>query len=163
MNLPPEISTALLAALPLTELRAAIPLAIGLYKMSSVSALSWALIGNCLAALAVIWLIGPVTALAGIYLPWLKRLLDWIFVRTRNQNLDKYLKYGQWALVIFVAIPLPGTGAWTGALIAFLFGLTKWKSWLLICLGVLIAGVLVTLITQGIIQGFNFILDLPMN
>jgi uncharacterized membrane protein len=53
-------------------------------------------------------------------------------------------RYEEIGLMAFVAIPLPGTGAWTGALIAFLFGLDFKKSLLVIAIGVLIAGVIVT-------------------
>jgi uncharacterized membrane protein len=62
------------------------------------------------------------------------------------------------ALALFVAIPLPMTGAWTGALIAWLLGLKRWKSFIAIAFGVIIAGILVTLISVGLINGFKWIL-----
>jgi len=57
------------------------------------------------------------------------------------------LKWGKLALVIFVAIPLPLTGAWTGSLAAFLFGFKKKEAFWLIVLGVLIAGIIVSFLT----------------
>ena len=61
-------------------------------------------------------------------------------------------KYGYFGLFIFVAIPLPGTGAWTGALLSVLLGLKKGKSLLAILLGVMTAGLIMSLLAFGIIQ-----------
>ena len=142
----------LLSMLPLTELRASIPLAISVYGMSSVSAFLWSVTGNIIVAGLIIWLIGPIFNFASKHLIFLKNILTWIFERTRSKTTNKYLKWGQWALVLFVAIPLPGTGVYTGALTAYLFGLSKIKSFILISLGAFIAGVLVVLITKGVIS-----------
>ena len=66
-----------------------------------------------------------------------------------EKNRDKILKYKQWGLLLFVAIPLPGTGGWTGALMASLLELNPKKSFPIIAIGVLIAGVIMSLITYG--------------
>lgn len=60
-----------------------------------------------------------------------------------------------WGLFIFVAIPLPGTGAWTGALIASLLGMRFKKSMLAITLGVLVAGIIMTLGSYGLVKAFE--------
>lgn len=70
---------------------------------------------------------------------------------------EKYEKSGFLALMIFVAVPLPGTGAWTGTIIAWLLGLERKKSILAIAFGVAIAGIIVALATLGIINIFNWI------
>ena len=62
------------------------------------------------------------------------------------------------ALFAFVAVPLPGTGAWTGALIAATFGMKKRYSMPVIVLGVLVAGILVSLISYGVLAAFSFLL-----
>jgi len=67
----------------------------------------------------------------------------------------KYKSLGFFSLMIFVAIPLPGTGAWTGVLLSWLLGLDKKKSITAIALGVLIAGIIVLLGTLGIISVFS--------
>ena len=67
-------------------------------------------------------------------------------------------KWGPLALIIFVAIPLPFTGAWTGSLVAFVFDLPFKKSIALIFIGVLIAGVLVTLASLGVFTFLNKII-----
>ena len=67
-----------------------------------------------------------------------------------EKNRDKVLKYKQWGLLVFVAIPLPGTGGWTGALFAALLDIDIKKSFPIIALGVLIAGVIMAVISYGI-------------
>jgi uncharacterized membrane protein len=81
-----------------------------------------------------------------------KRFFDWLFERTRRKARDKIEKYGAWGLFVLVAIPLPVTGGWTGALAAFLFGIEKKKAIPVICLGIMAAGVIVTLLTLGVIK-----------
>ena len=67
------------------------------------------------------------------------RLMDWLFVKTRSRADAKIRRYEHLGLLIFVAIPLPFTGAWTGALIAYLFDLKFSKSIITIFVGVIIA------------------------
>ena len=63
---------------------------------------------------------------------------------------DKVLKYKEWGLLLLVAIPLPGTGGWTGALMAALLDLRMKKTLPIIAIGVFIAGLIMSLITYGI-------------
>ncbi len=69
-----------------------------------------------------------------------------------EKNKEKVLKYESWGLLIFVAIPLPGTGGWTGALMAGLLDMRFKRSLPIIALGVLIAGFIMSAITYGIFQ-----------
>jgi len=82
-------------------------------------------------------------------LPWRRDFFDWLFDRTRRKLTGRVEKYGYWALTLFVAVPLPVTGAWTGALAAFVFGLPKKKALLAIFVGVCISATIVTLVTVG--------------
>ena len=68
-------------------------------------------------------------------------------IRIRRKLHKKVEKYGYFGLTLFVAVPLPITGAWTGTLGAWFFGMDKLKSTLAILLGVLIAGIIVTIVT----------------
>lgn len=79
-------------------------------------------------------------------IPVLKNIVFWLEDRTLKKR-DKIDKYGIWGLLIFVAIPLPGTGGWTGALLASLLHLDKKKSFLVISLGVFIAGLIMTVLS----------------
>ena len=77
-------------------------------------------------------------------------------LRYRKEKVEKnYHIYGILALTFFVAIPLPITGVWTGTLIAWLINLKRYRSFLAITLGTIIAGIIVTLIASGIITGFG--------
>ena len=62
-------------------------------------------------------------------------------------------KYGFWGLVMFVGIPLPGTGAWTGCLIAAMLEIDKKKAFLAACIGVLMAGIIMSVLSIGIFDG----------
>ena len=76
-------------------------------------------------------------------------------IRKRSKRVEKKVEsYGIIALSLFVAIPLPITGAWTGAIVAWLLGLKRKRSFFAIALGVIIAGIIVSLATTGIITFF---------
>jgi uncharacterized membrane protein len=142
-GLSPELAVFLTSMLPVIELRGALPLAINVFGVSWPKAFLIAYIGNLIPAPIILWLLGPVVNLLskiGIF----RRFFTWLFERTRKKSSKMIEKYEEIGLMAFVAIPLPGTGAWTGALIAFLFGLDYRKSLLIIAIGVLIAGVIVT-------------------
>ena len=149
-----EILTVLfLAALPGLELRGAIPVAIGVYGFDPVTAYIVGVLGNLLPVPILLKLLGPVTALVRRF-SVLDRLMDWLFAHTRTRHRARIARVGAGALVLFVAVPLPATGAWTGALIAHVFGIPFRYAFPLIALGVGIAGIVVTLATMGVIRLF---------
>ncbi len=152
-GLPPELATMLIAALPLAELRGALPVALSVYHLSWWSAYFWSVLGNILPVIFILWLLEPVSKYLIQHSKLAAKFFDLLFARTKNKFADKYKKYGELALVIFVAIPLPMTGAWTGAIAAFLFGIPYKKSLSSITLGVLIAGLIVTALYQGVFWG----------
>ena len=67
---------------------------------------------------------------------------------------NRFEKLEYFSLVLFVSIPLPGTGAWTGALVSWILGLNRWKSFIAIALGVTIAGFLVLFLSLGFFNWF---------
>ena len=71
--------------------------------------------------------------------------------RKGNEKKDKIAKYGFWGLVLFVGIPLPGTGAWTGCLIATILRMDRKKAFLASIIGVLMASIIMMIISYGII------------
>jgi uncharacterized membrane protein len=143
LGLTPELAVFITSMLPIVELRGALPLAINLYHIHWFKALAIAYIGNLVPVPFILWLLKPVVkSLSKI--GFLGKFFDWLFERTRKKSSGMVERYKEIGLLLFVAIPLPGTGAWTGALIAFLFGLDFKKSFIVIALGVFIAGVIVT-------------------
>jgi uncharacterized membrane protein len=147
---PHEVVTFILAMLPISELRGAIPYAITVGGMSWQKAYAIAVVGNFLPVIPIVLLIGPVSE----YLRRVRafdRFFDWLFARTRRKGklIERFEVLG---LMLFVAVPLPVTGAWTGAVAAFLFGVRSSRAVLAILAGICLAGVVVTLATTGIIS-----------
>ena len=87
-----------------------------------------------------------------------KRLFDKFIIKTRVKVGNKLEKYGFWGLMIFVMIPLPVTGAYTGSFAAWLFNIPKKKAFLAVSLGVIMAGIIVTTIVLTGIEAFQFLL-----
>ena len=102
----------------------------------------WAVLGNLPPVPFSLLLLGPASKLC-MKVPVGKKFFDWLFARTRRKTAD-IEKYETLGLTVFVAIPLPATGAWTGAMAGWLLGMSFAHSLLSIFLGVLIAGVVMT-------------------
>ena len=139
--------TFLMAMVPVVELRGAIPYGV-IAGLSVPAAFIIAVIGNLL----------PIPFLV----VFTRKVFEWL--RTKSAGLDSLvrkleakaedkkdivLKYEFWGLVLLVAIPLPGTGAWTGALVAAMMDMRLKRAMPAICLGVVIAGIIVTSVTYG--------------
>lgn len=151
--MPSELVVFLISMSPVFELRGAIPVAIGVYHMAPLSAFFWAVLGNVIPIVFIILgldLLINKFLIHRIYI--FNRFFTWLFERTRKNHSGKIERWKDLALMIFVAIPLPGTGAWTGALIAYVFGIPLKRAFPMIALGVLIAGIIVSLVTVGIIN-----------
>jgi uncharacterized membrane protein len=135
------------AIVPYLELRGAIPYACHLGLPASVAYVA-AVFGNMIPVLPIMILIKPVSLWLDRF-PLFHRFFKWLFAHCRRRQ-DEVLKYGYWGLTIFVAIPLPMTGVWSGALIAFLLGMRKRYAFLAIFAGVALAGLIVLLPTYGL-------------
>ncbi|MFZ2349438.1 MAG: small multi-drug export protein [Candidatus Bipolaricaulis anaerobius] len=140
----------LLSAAPLAELRGGLPLALSL-GFSPATAYVVAVVGNLLPVPLLLFGLSALIPSAGRIPGPLgraaRRYLTWQETRHRT----RFAKFGEWALVLLVAIPLPMTGAWTGSLLAVLFGIPWRRALLTISLGVLLAGVIVLLASLGVI------------
>ena len=137
-----ELVVLVIAALPVLELRGAIPVAINMFGLPWYYAFSLALIGNLLPVPFILLFLEAITrGLSRVDI--FRRMLDWLFERTRRRGriVERYKRIG---LALFVAIPLPATGAWTGSLVASLLGLPFKHAFLSILVGVFVAGVIVT-------------------
>ncbi|MDO9576957.1 MAG: small multi-drug export protein [Candidatus Cloacimonadales bacterium] len=140
-----ELKVFLIAMLPIFELRGAIPVGILSYHLPYWKVIPLALAGNMVPIFFILLFFDFVTKLCFKF-KFSRKILEGIFRRTRSKSaiIEKYEEVG---LMIFVAIPLPVTGAWTGSLAAYLMGLGFWKSILFIFLGVCIASVVVSFLT----------------
>lgn len=152
IGVPAEWAVLLMAMLPIVELRGALPLALTYYHLDIFPAYFLSVVGNLLPVIFILLFIGPLSDWLIKNVPGFDKFFTWLFKRTRNKIAKQYERYGLLALIIFVATPLPMTGAWTGALAAWLFGIKNDRAFLAIVLGVLIAGLIVLLATTGILN-----------
>jgi len=152
MILTPEIKTILVGMSPFLELRGSIPLALTVYHLPVWSSFLFSVVGNLVPVIFILWLLERTSQFLSRHFSFFERFFSWLFERTRKRHREKFEKWEDFALIILVAIPLPLTGAWTGSLAAFVFGIPPKRAFSLIAIGVLIAGVIVTLSTLGVIN-----------
>lgn len=140
--------TFFMSMVPVIELRGAIPIGVG-YGLNIWLAVFLAIVGNML----------PVPFI----MLFIRKIFDWMRKKNKRfeslvdrmeekaaKHQDKVTKYGFWGLFILVAIPLPGTGAWTGALVAAMMELRFKTALPAIFLGVVGAAIIVTFVTYGV-------------
>lgn len=142
MTLLHALWVVLISMTPVGELRAGVPTAIFSYDMPWYSAFLLALLGNLIPIPFILIFLDPLTRLLS-KVRLFDRIIKWLFERARRRG-EGMKKAEGIGLAIFVGIPLPGTGAWTGALVAHLLGMERKRAFLYIALGVLIADVIVT-------------------
>ena len=148
-KLPKPLIILIISMIPILELRGSI-LAAGLMKMDFLPTFLAAVIGNLLPIPFILIFITKI-------LSWMKTTKHFGKVALKLENKamgksDQIKKYGKFGLFLFVAIPLPGTGAWTGSLIAALLGFKTREAFPWIVLGVLTAGLIMSLIAFGILK-----------
>lgn len=137
-----EMCVFICSMIPIIELRGAIPLGTGLGVPPLLNYVI-SVVGNMLPVPIILLFVRMV-------LDWMKKVKGlskialWVEAKA-DKNKGRIEKYAYWGLFIFVAIPLPGTGAWTGSLIAALMKMKFWKSLLFVFFGVLTAGLIMLL------------------
>lgn len=146
-SVPHWFAVMILGALPISELRGAIPVAVGIYGMRPSDAFFFSVLGNLLPVVPLLLFLEPVSNYLRRYQVF-DTFFTWLFSRTRRNNTESFEKYGLLALTVFVAIPLPATGAWSGCAAAFVFGVKFKNAFLAIAAGVVIAGIVVTVLTM---------------
>lgn len=146
---PPELATLLMAMTPVGELRLALPVGVLAYHLPGWEALFWSVLGNMIPVTIILFF-------ADRFHKWVENrsgflARGWVKTLARAQKKFEgdFAKYGLIGLMIFIGIPLPGTGAYTGALAAFVFGIPIRRSWPYVLGGVIISGVITLLITVG--------------
>jgi len=151
----PGVIVVLVSMLPIFELRGSLPLALLAFKMPLIPAFILSVIGNMIPVIPYLYLLGYIADYLMKRSKLCEKFFTWVFEHTRKKGkiIEKYEEIG---LVIFVGIPLPMTGAWSGAVAAFIFDLDKKKSIFLLLLGVILAGLIVTAVTLSGLKAFEF-------
>jgi uncharacterized membrane protein len=149
-NIGKILATFFTAMTPIGELRASIPLGLGVYKLDIYNTIIFSIIGNMIPAIIIVYALEPISRFLMNRFKIFDRFFTWLFNRTRKKYYKKFEKYSGFALVTFVGIPLPATGAWTGSMIAFVFGIPPKKALLDIFIGVLLAATIVTIVFKTV-------------
>ena len=154
-NINPAFYVFLCSLMPIVELRGAIPIGAKL-GVDFFTCYALSVVGNLLPIPVILLFVRFV-------LDWMKKIkyLDkvafWVEKKAHKHS-GKIVKYAGWGLFFFVAIPIPGTGAWTGALIAALLDIRIKKAFPVITLGVLTAGLIVAGVSYGFLTFFDFLI-----
>ncbi len=148
-HLSKEMIVLFISMLPISELRGAIPLAVLHFKFPIYKAYIIAVIGNLIPVLPIIYFLEPIRKFLS-KIKIFKIFFEWLYRRTYKKS-QKVMKYGAIGLSLFVAIPLPVTGAWTGSVAAIIFDIKPHYAFPAIILGVILAGIVVSAFVTGII------------
>lgn len=150
-----EWVTVILAAVPISELRGSIPVAL-MMGLSPAKAFALSILGNIIPIIPVLFLLEPVSNALMRFRPC-KKFFDWLFERTKSKG-DLIQKYEALGLMLFVAVPLPITGAWSGCIAASIFRIKFRYAFPAILLGVVIAGLIVMAVCLFGKGAFSFFL-----
>lgn len=143
--------------IPIIELRGAVPLGAGL-GLPFWQNILLSIVGNMLPIPFILIFIKAILSwMSKCRIKLFNKVSNWLFKKA-EKNRPKIEKYSTWGLMIFVAIPLPGTGAWTGALVASLIDMKFTKALLSIFLGVLIAGAIMSAASYGVLGFLKFLM-----
>jgi uncharacterized membrane protein len=144
-----EFLTILIAASPISELRGAIPTAIFIWDFAPLKAFLLSVFGNFLPVIPLLLFWKYLSGWLSHRIYFFNRFFSWLFERTQKKYNHHFEFWKELALIIFVAIPLPFTGAWSGTIAAFVFGIPFWRAVLDISLGIIIAGLIVLLLSRA--------------
>lgn len=142
-----EVAIFIISLLPILELRGGL-IAARILGVEFIKAFIICYIANILPVPFILLFINWIFNKMSKWKPT-KKIVDWLSNKTLKKK-EQIDKYGYFGLFLFVGIPLPGTGAWTGSLLAILLNLDKKKSFITIALGVLAAGIIMSLLSYGI-------------
>ena len=146
--------TLLVSMVPVVELRFGIPFGIGTLGLPEWAAFLAAVTGNLIPVPFIIVYIRRIFQWLRRHIPRLNSLVDKL-ERKAHLKGQKVTKYKYLGLAIFVAVPLPGTGAWTGSLAAAFLDMPLRRAIPSVVAGVLVAGLIITLLTSGVVSLFS--------
>ncbi len=152
LTLKRMVWTGLLAMVPVFEVKGAIPFgqAVGLTPVEAYIA---AIIGSSIILTFLAYFTKWFYA-ACKRRGYLKRFTGWMD-KIANQNLPRWKKFGHWAIVAYVAVPIPGTGTWTGAIIASVLGMSSRKIIFSVFCGNLISALILSLASNGVLNAIT--------
>ena len=156
-GLPPQAIIFIISMIPILELRGGL-LAASVLNVPMWQAIGICILGNILPIPFILLFIEKILDwMERCKIGWISKLAIWLKERGTGKKADKSRKVEFLGLLLFVGVPLPGTGAWTGSLIAALLHVSRKKSGPAICCGLILATVIMTLLSYGGLQSIiNF-------
>ncbi len=157
-GLPPEAVVFIISALPIFEIRGGVVAGLVYYNLPIERVMVFGFLGNIASVTPILLFLEPLSK-------WLRqnrladRLLHWLFARAQKKA-EQINRWGPLGLMLFTAIPLPVSGAWTATFASILLGVKRWRALLAIYAGVILAGLFVSLLTLGISAGLRGLLGL---
>ena len=146
-----ELIVFFISILPILELRGGL-IAASLLNVSPLTGYIISIIGNTLPVPFILLFINKILDCMGkSKIKWMNKLSKWLDKKARKHK-DSIEKYGYLGLTLFVGVPLPGTGAWTGCLAASVLNMDKKKSFISIMLGIIMASIIMMLISYGLLK-----------
>ncbi|OHD58258.1 MAG: hypothetical protein A2096_06960 [Spirochaetes bacterium GWF1_41_5] len=149
-GLPQELVIIILSVLPVSELRGAMPVAYGIFKMTFIKSFILAVVGNSLMVFPFLWFLHFILK----YIRKIKffdNFFTWWFKKVEAKS-DSVKKLEFWGLVFFVGIPLPMTGAYSGCVAGYLLNVRFSKNAAACFIGILMAGLIVAATIAGVSQ-----------
>lgn len=151
-GLPQWLIILITSATPVIEVRGAVPLGIIALKMAPTTVIILSVIGSLIPVFPILWFLNTFTEYFR-KINIIDRFLGWLFARTRKKSvIIEDLKLV--GLTLFVGIPFPGTGVWTGCVAAYLLDLKPLPTFIAVTIGTIIASLLMTAASMGIISFF---------
>jgi len=150
-----ELKTFLVAMSPIVELRGAIPLACGVYKMPIWSAYLFSVAGNIVPLIGIVVLAKLISQWLSERFNFFKKFFGWLFLKVSKKTEKLGILGKDLIVVVLTAIPIPFIGGWTGALASFILEIPAKRGIILVSLGAMISGIIVSLLTLGIISIIN--------
>ncbi len=149
--MPRELLVAIFSASPILELKGGIPMG-RLLGLPIEAAFFWAIIGNTIPVPILLKYLEPIGNWLMKHSKWANKYLTKIFETTQNKHHPRFQRLGAIILLPVTAIPFPGSGAWTAALIAYLFKVPFKKALLLIFAGIICGGLIVSVLTESAVK-----------
>lgn len=150
-----EILVFIISLMPILELRGGI-LAAALLNLDPLPGYVISIIGNVLPVPFILFLIIKVLAwMKNSKVNFFNKIANWLDEKV-EKNKGQIEKYGYWGLLLFVGIPLPGTGAWTGTLIAAVLNLDKKKTFITVLCGILMASIIMMFLSYGLLANLIY-------
>lgn len=146
-----ELIVFIISILPILELRGGL-IAASLLNVSPLTGYIVSIIGNTLPVPFILLFINKILDCMGkSKIKWMNKLSKWLDKKARKHK-DSIEKYGYLGLILFVGVPLPGTGAWTGCLAASVLNMDKKKSFISIMLGIIMASIIMMILSYGLLK-----------